>query len=101
MEEEKENDETNSSNIDLVVAVSSKLGLDTECPVCLSVFEEGKELKQLKICKHFFHKSCIDKWLSSHFNCPVCRAFVASQTTPKMKESHGAWQGLPDSAGLV
>ncbi|XP_060210983.1 E3 ubiquitin-protein ligase RING1-like [Lycium barbarum] len=49
---------------------------DYECAVCLSVFEEGEEVKQLPICKHSFHASCIDMWLYSHLDCPLCRSPV-------------------------
>ncbi|KAL3825360.1 hypothetical protein ACJIZ3_021389 [Penstemon smallii] len=49
---------------------------DYECVVCLSVFEEGEELRQLPKCKHSFHASCIDMWLYSHMDCPLCRSPV-------------------------
>ncbi|KAK4391850.1 RING-H2 finger protein ATL52 [Sesamum angolense] len=47
-----------------------------ECAVCLSVFEEGEEVRQLPKCKHYFHAPCIDMWLYSHMDCPVCRSKV-------------------------
>ncbi|KAL1825357.1 hypothetical protein DCAR_0313510 [Daucus carota subsp. sativus] len=47
-----------------------------ECPVCLSVFEEEEEVRQLPVCKHSFHAPCIDMWLSSHLDCPLCRTQV-------------------------
>lgn len=47
-----------------------------ECVVCLSVFEEGEDVRELVRCKHFFHAPCIDMWLFSHFDCPICRAPV-------------------------
>ncbi|XP_057757331.1 RING-H2 finger protein ATL33-like [Arachis stenosperma] len=49
-----------------------------ECPVCLSIFTDGEEVRQLSACKHAFHASCIDMWLSSHSNCPICRATIPS-----------------------
>ncbi|KAF1895620.1 hypothetical protein Lal_00041901 [Lupinus albus] len=49
-----------------------------ECPVCLSVFGDGEEVRQLSACKHSFHASCIDMWLSNHSNCPICRANIAA-----------------------
>ncbi|KAK7354615.1 hypothetical protein VNO80_20080 [Phaseolus coccineus] len=49
---------------------------DFECPVCLSVYEEGEEVRKLPQCKHYFHVLCIDMWLFSHFDCPICRTPV-------------------------
>ncbi|KAJ0987758.1 hypothetical protein J5N97_006114 [Dioscorea zingiberensis] len=53
-----------------------------ECPVCLSTFIDGEELRQLPQCKHSFHLACIDMWLNSHSNCPVCRAKVLPPLPP-------------------
>lgn len=44
-----------------------------ECSICLSEFEEGDELRTLPQCMHSFHVACIDMWLYSHPNCPMCR----------------------------
>ncbi|CAI9782620.1 unnamed protein product [Fraxinus pennsylvanica] len=49
---------------------------DSECAVCLSVFEEGEEIRQLPQCKHCFHAPCIDMWLYSHLACPLCSSPV-------------------------
>ncbi|KAK4283454.1 hypothetical protein QN277_000402 [Acacia crassicarpa] len=49
---------------------------DSVCPVCLSGFEEGEEVTKLPRCKHRFHALCIDMWLYSHFDCPICRTPV-------------------------
>lgn len=47
-----------------------------ECRVCLSEFEEGDKLRNLK-CKHAFHRDCLDKWLQqSCATCPLCRTKV-------------------------
>ncbi|KAK7303988.1 hypothetical protein RJT34_14951 [Clitoria ternatea] len=47
-----------------------------ECPVCLSVYEEGEDVRKLPRCKHSFHVVCIDMWLYFHFDCPICRTPV-------------------------
>ncbi|TKY66065.1 RING-H2 finger protein ATL33 [Spatholobus suberectus] len=61
-----------------------------ECPVCLSAFADGEEVRQLSACKHSFHASCIDLWLSNHSNCPICRATIAvAATTTKRSGSNG------------
>ncbi|CAJ1975768.1 unnamed protein product [Sphenostylis stenocarpa] len=55
---------------------------DFECPVCLSVYEEGEEVRKLPQCKHYFHVVCIDMWLYSHFDCPICRTPVVGPPCP-------------------
>ncbi|VVB10523.1 unnamed protein product [Arabis nemorensis] len=50
----------------------------TDCSVCLSEFEEEETLRLLPKCKHAFHLSCIDTWLRSHTNCPLCRAPITA-----------------------
>ncbi|XP_050209320.1 RING-H2 finger protein ATL33-like [Mercurialis annua] len=80
----------------------------SECPVCLSGFGDGEDIKQLSGCKHSFHASCIDLWLNSHSNCPVCRASVPSGKRPgnvsssrSRDQNSDFHQGLPDAANLV
>lgn len=46
----------------------------SDCSVCLSEFEDGESLRILPKCTHAFHVACIDMWLESHTNCPLCRA---------------------------
>ncbi|KAL7230799.1 hypothetical protein ACSBR2_009145 [Camellia fascicularis] len=48
----------------------------TECAVCLSMVEEGEEIRNLK-CNHMFHKVCLDTWLQQDWaTCPLCRTVV-------------------------
>lgn len=49
----------------------------TECSVCLNEFQENESLRLLPKCCHAFHPNCIDTWLKSHSNCPLCRANAA------------------------
>ncbi|KAK9280997.1 hypothetical protein L1049_003888 [Liquidambar formosana] len=73
----------------LVSAFNYKKGVGTieeenseiSCVVCLLGFEDGDDVKQLQRCNHSFHAPCIDMWLYSHSNCPVCRAPVHPLTS--------------------
>ncbi|MCL7035856.1 hypothetical protein MKW94_007904 [Papaver nudicaule] len=49
---------------------------NNESVVCLSTFEDGQDVRQLSRCKHSFHAPCIDMWLYSHPDCPICRSLV-------------------------
>ncbi|XP_010485695.1 PREDICTED: RING-H2 finger protein ATL51-like [Camelina sativa] len=49
----------------------------SDCSVCLSEFQENESLRLLPKCNHAFHVPCIDTWLKSHSNCPLCRAFIS------------------------
>lgn len=46
----------------------------TDCSICLGEFREGAMLRLLPKCSHAFHIPCIDTWLRSRVNCPLCRA---------------------------
>ncbi|KAB5564231.1 hypothetical protein DKX38_004285 [Salix brachista] len=48
----------------------------TDCSVCLSEFEEDESIRLLPKCSHAFHVPCIDTWLRSHSNCPLCRSNI-------------------------
>lgn len=88
--EEEDEDEEGGSNssrsfdnsrANLISSFKYKKGVgggedEYECAVCLSVLEEGEEIRQLPRCMHSFHKSCIDMWLHSHLDCPMCRSPV-------------------------
>ncbi|CAL0334982.1 unnamed protein product [Lupinus luteus] len=56
----------------------NKVEQELECVICLSVFEDGEMGKFLPKCGHGFHVECIDMWLSSHSNCPICRAPIVA-----------------------
>ncbi|KAI3445765.1 hypothetical protein Pfo_002430 [Paulownia fortunei] len=52
----------------------------TDCSVCLNEFQEDETLRLLPKCNHAFHIPCIDTWLRSHTNCPMCRAGIVNNT---------------------
>ncbi|XP_010695563.2 putative RING-H2 finger protein ATL53 [Beta vulgaris subsp. vulgaris] len=61
-----------------------------DCSVCLGEFLEDDTLRLLPKCSHAFHVVCIDTWLRSHSNCPLCRANIIStlaQPTPNNNPS--------------
>ncbi|XP_040998656.1 RING-H2 finger protein ATL16-like [Juglans microcarpa x Juglans regia] len=48
-----------------------------ECAVCLNEFQEDEKLRIIPNCSHLFHIDCIDVWLQSNANCPLCRTSIS------------------------
>lgn len=42
------------------------------CPICFDDYTNISRIYKTK-CNHYFHQTCIDKWLDYHKNCPICR----------------------------
>lgn len=42
------------------------------CSICLDNYDLDFESRQLP-CQHYFHKKCIDRWLSNNTTCPICK----------------------------
>lgn len=51
--------------------------LSESCIICHDDFQV-REYKRTLSCTHTFHKKCIDKWLKSHLNCPMCRKNIGT-----------------------
>lgn len=67
------------SSIPLFVYKAEEHKHGLECVICLSVFEDDDVGRNLPKCGHAFHVQCIDMWLHSHSNCPICRAPAACE----------------------
>lgn len=61
-------------------AIKDDLGhKDMECTICFGVYTDGEEIRKL-ICRHHFHRRCVDVWLLGHQNrCPLCLVVVGPQ----------------------
>ena len=63
---------------------------EVECPVCLSVIEEGEEIRELR-CEHLFHRDCLDRWVgySRNVSCPLCSGSLFPCTTVLLGDENG------------
>lgn len=58
------------NNITYVDIEEGELNNFDFCPICLD--DDHENVIKLS-CNHFFHKHCIDRWVSNNSSCPVCR----------------------------
>ncbi|KAK6914708.1 Zinc finger, RING-type [Dillenia turbinata] len=64
--------------------VAGKTGLrasETDSIVCLTSLEDGEDVQQLPRCRHTYPSPCIEMWLYSHSECPLCRVSVDRHLT--------------------
>lgn len=61
---------------DLMTITATTTVEDTTCAVCLCEVHGADSVRELRNCKHVFHKGCLDTWLDhdEHLTCPLCRA---------------------------
>tara|TARA_S200000501_G_C20259872_1_gene498129 strand:- start:197 stop:526 length:330 start_codon:yes stop_codon:yes gene_type:complete len=70
------------------------LEIDPSCSICQSSFDEeiincGDNLFKkddiiMLDCKHYFHSSCINKWLKDYnHTCPICKS-ECGETNPRI-----------------
>lgn len=57
------------------------------CSICTLEYEPQQQIRSLDHCDHAFHTSCIDRWLSDHNTCPLCRANVIPSATSSTNQS--------------
>ncbi|XP_057969516.1 RING-H2 finger protein ATL52-like [Malania oleifera] len=78
---------------------------DGDCAVCLSPFEDGDEVRRLPRCSHCFHAPCVDMWLHSHADCPLCRTAVEPPSLAPRQQNAVVQErnssGVVDSAGAT
>jgi len=67
-----QNNQNNQENIEKKEIKFTNELYDKECTICLEYFNENEMLYEL-ICEHYYHKNCIDDWLSKKNTCPLCR----------------------------
>ncbi|EOY17726.1 RING/U-box superfamily protein, putative [Theobroma cacao] len=61
-------------------AAAAAVALESECCICLGVFEDGEKVKVLPACQHSYHSECVDRWLSAESSCPLCRASLRAES---------------------
>lgn len=55
-----------------------------KCAVCTDRIGSDKQITPLTKCPHFFHSTCVDKWLDMNHTCPTCRS--VEDAPPQLRE---------------
>jgi hypothetical protein len=82
----------------------SVLPEDRECAICLCAYEDEQPIKRL-FCRHHYHSTCIDQWLSTKVTCPLCNSNVLQHLNPPSApplspQQHTSLQ-LPSEGGIA
>ncbi|KAI9892186.1 MAG: hypothetical protein M1814_001645 [Vezdaea aestivalis] len=71
------------------------------CLVCLCDYMNEDELRKLDSCGHFFHRECIDQWLTTGRNsCPLCRGQGVEENKAANEETTAAPEEEATIAGV-
>ena len=89
--------------------IDANLNSNTACPIC----QEGLQsagVSSLRICKHYFHSSCLESMISkqaspTHLVCPLCSTVHGIRTGDMPMASEMSWWkeprlDLPGNIGL-
>ena len=66
-------------------------GEDACCPICFCEYVQGEKLSTLP-CDHFYHSTCINKWLKRDASCPLCKYSLHS---PRRQQQEQQQQRRP------
>lgn len=65
----------NRLEIKLVIKNKKRVKSTDDCTICQIDFASTKAQTTLP-CRHFYHSTCINKWLAKEPKCPICRGNV-------------------------
>lgn len=49
---------------------------NNQCAICTEGFKDEESVVKLPVCGHVYHNPCVENWLVTKANCPLCRADV-------------------------
>ena len=61
----------------------------TGCSICYCSFKKDELMTSLPICQHNYHYECIELWLRSQTQCPICKAKIRKN---QLEYFHGEFE---------
>lgn len=79
--------------------VTSAIEKNTECSICLDPLQNN--LAQISMCKHIFHRTCIETWIGlNHPTCPLCQTSITDTNRIVTVISSASLEGFLASLGI-
>ena len=47
-----------------------------KCGICMDSFNDGEKINKLLSCQHIFHIDCLNQWIQTNKNCPLCDTLI-------------------------
>lgn len=76
-----------------IVEENSNTQTDENCCICFESMFEHK-VEKCSTCKNYFHDDCIEKWLNTTKNCPLCRSLWSKLAINKLNDGLCKFEGL-------
>ena len=61
---------SSATTVDLYQNIESSYD---KCCICRETLFNTDIVRKINSCEHVFHMSCLDTWLETNTNCPICR----------------------------
>ena len=68
-------------------SITTRQGLNTECPISRDTFNDNSVVLRVKECGHCYVPFRMMTWLESHSTCPLCRGNVMPSAVPSVMPS--------------
>ena len=65
------------------------------CSICQNDMDQSQQLTEIRVCRHHYHRNCLNRWIRNHSSCPMCRAYIYSNN------DHSAYTGLSLSTNTI
>lgn len=62
-------------NFSIIHAFEEWIGIESNCVICQEEYQYKNKVRRLN-CNHYFHRKCIDQWVTNKQNCPICRQLI-------------------------
>lgn len=65
------------------------------CSICQNDMDQSQDLTEIRVCRHHYHRNCLNGWIINHSSCPMCRAYIYGNN------DHSPYTGLSLSTNTI